>query len=139
MTQKARVKRVLDDGRAEVTIERTTACAHDCANCASSCSMAYTPPLTVTAENAAGAGEGDMVLLESSTKKMLSIAAVVYAVPVLLFIAGVIISSAAALRAGAAAALSVGLFAVGVVFGVIYNRRVGKKGSITYKILEILK
>ena len=70
---------------------------------------------------------------------MLSIAAVVYAVPVLLFIAGVIISSAAALRAGAAAALSVGLFAVGVVFGVIYNRRVGKKGSITYKILEILK
>ena len=139
MTQKGIVKRVLADKTAEVEIERTTACGHDCSNCSSACSLAYNPKFHAVAENSIGASEGDKVMLGSSSRRMLTIAAVVYGVPVLLFLVGVVISGAAKLSGIFSCCVCVGLFIIGVIFGVIYNRKMKKRGGITYKILEIVK
>ena len=68
MTQVATVEKLLADGKAEITVARQSACAHDCSECAG-CGTAASPVRAV-AVNAVGARAGQKVIVESDTTKV---------------------------------------------------------------------
>ena len=86
MTQIATVERILDSGHAEISVPRKSACGHDCEECAG-CGVTGAA-VHARARNPIGAAPGQKVVVESSTKKMLHIVALVYLIPVALFFLG---------------------------------------------------
>lgn len=70
---------------ADIRIQRESACGGNCASCASSCAK----NAVVAAENKAGAVQGDRVELEMPSSRVLSTAALVYVMPLIMLIAGV--------------------------------------------------
>ena len=90
MTQIATVERILDADHAEISVPRKSACGHDCEECAG-CGVSGAS-VYARAANPIGARPGQKVVVESSTKKMLRIVALVYLIPVVLFLAGYVIT-----------------------------------------------
>ncbi len=70
------------DNTATVLIRKTSACSHDCREC-STCTA---PEYKVTVLNPIGAKEGDEVIIEAQSSKVLSIALCVYILPVFLIL-----------------------------------------------------
>ena len=93
MTQIATVERILDSGHAEISVPRKSACGHDCEECAG-CGVTGAA-VHARARNPIGAAPGQKVVVESSTKKMLRIVALVYLIPVALFFLGYLLALAA--------------------------------------------
>ena len=125
MTQIATVTNLGADGLVEVTVARQTACGHDCENCAGCGAQA----------GAVAVEEGDRVEIYSS-RKVLAVAALVYLVPVILFLAGY------ALTPGFSEVLryicgGVG-FTLGLVMAVAYDRAMRREKTITYHIIQKL-
>lgn len=81
-----RVSRLLPDGKAEVFRVRESACSGDCHKC-SGCGAAK-QTVVLTARNAIGARVGDMVVITSSSSRVLKAAAVLYILPLVLFLTG---------------------------------------------------
>jgi len=95
------------------------------------------PDLTVKASNLIAAQAGDMVLVESSSKQILSMAAVVYLLPFALLIAGYLVASAL----GAAENLSI--LAGGVCFLASFlislaMNRSAQRRAVQFSIVQIL-
>ena len=90
MTQIATVERILDQNHAEISVPRKSACGHDCEECAG-CGVTGTA-VKARAVNPIGAQPGQKVVVESSTQKMLGIVALVYAIPVALFLVGYVVA-----------------------------------------------
>lgn len=137
--QKARVTRILDDGRAEVAVKRQSACGHDCAQCGGGCSeLMVASEVRVVADNAAGARAGDTVTVESSTSRVLGAALVVYTVPFLLFFLCYFLA-AGLFRWGEGAGMAAGAagFALGFVPAVLLDRRARRRGSIQFRIVAV--
>ena len=131
MEQIVKVKRILDDGLAEVIHIRQSACSGDCHKC-SGCGAAQ-ETIVLTARNPIGARPGELVIVESSSGPVLAAAAVMYLLPLVLFFAGYLAGSLAwgrgALTGGIAFALGIGIAAV-------YDRLVGKKQKTEYTIVR---
>ena len=83
MEQLVRVKETYDDGTALVFRIRESACSGDCHKC-SGCGAAK-ETVTFTAKNPIGARRGELVKVESETAPVLTAAAVLYVVPLVLF------------------------------------------------------
>ena len=83
MEQIAVVKAVLNNGMAEVTVERETACgaAHSCSECAGCEKMMTRTQNVVTAYNDAQAGPGDLVKLRSENAAFFKTAAIASPLP----------------------------------------------------------
>lgn len=86
MTNTAVVVRLESARRATVRVARENACG-DCGKCKTGCAnpreMVY-----VLAKNPIGAEPGDEVVVTASTRQVLSLAALVYLLPVLLLLGG---------------------------------------------------
>lgn len=138
MTQTAKVKQVLSSGIAEVAVKRVSACAHDCSKCASGgCQMMDHPELTVKAYNSPGAKAGDFVLVESSSKTILSLAAIVYLVPFVGLLLGYFLGRQAGFGEGGSILLGGGLFALSILGSVALNKRMGKN-AVQFSIIRVL-
>lgn len=134
MTQIATVEKLLPGGYAEISVPRKSACGHDCEECAG-CGMTGAA-IHARAKNNAGAQPGDKVVVESSSKKLLGVAALVYLLPVVGFLLGYFLTEGLLTegwRYGAAIAAA----AVFFLPSVCYDRYAGKKGSLTYTILRL--
>lgn len=120
MEETARVTRILEDGRAELTVLRSAACSGECGQCGG-CSAART--VTVCARNPIGARVNDIVLVQTESRQVLLAAGIVYLLPILLFFAGY------ALGAGLGFAGAGGMtgFLLGVGAAVWWNRMVQKR------------
>ena len=79
MTQIATVEKLLPGGYAEISVPRKTACGHDCEECAG-CGMTGAA-IKARAKNDPNAQPGEKVVVESSTKKLLGVVALVYVLP----------------------------------------------------------
>ena len=90
MTQIATVEKLLPGGYAEISVPRKTACGHDCEECAG-CGMTGAA-IRARAKNDPGAAVGQKVVVESSTKKLLGVVALVYVLPVVCFLLGYFLS-----------------------------------------------
>ena len=135
MTQIATVERILDDSHAEISVPRKSACGHDCEECAG-CGVSGAA-VKARAANPIGARPGQKVVVESSTKKMLRIVALVYLIPVVLFLAGYVITSLLTASVGVQYGVAVAGFVLGIVFAILYDRRLRAQGGLAFTITRV--
>lgn len=133
MTQIATVEKDLGGGYAEVSVPRKSACGHDCEECAG-CGMTGAA-IKARARNDIGAQPGDKVVVESSTKKIFGVVALVYVLPVVLFLLGYFLSEG--LAEGMRYAIAVATFVVSFIPCVLYDRHARKKELLTYQIIRL--
>ena len=133
MTQIATVEKDLGGGYAEVSVPRKSACGHDCEECAG-CGMTGAA-IKARARNDIGAQPGDKVVVESSTKKIFGVVALVYVLPVVLFLLGYFLSEG--LAEGMRYAIAVATFVVSFSPCVLYDRHARKKELLTYQIMRL--
>lgn len=128
MEQVVRISRLLPGDMAEVIRVRESACSGDCHKC-SGCGAAK-QTVILTARNAIGARVGDMVVVSSDSSRVLKAAAVLYMLPLVLFLAGYLVGENLWGR-------GVLLGLVGIVLGIalvkLYDRFLTKTG-IEYTI-----
>lgn len=136
MIQTATVQRILENGMAEIAVPRKSACGHDCEECAG-CGVSGSA-VTAEARNPIGAQAGEKVVVESSTRQLLGIVALVYCVPPALFLLGYFASAGLVLSEGARYAIAIAGFFLGLLGAVLYDRRAKKKGSVCYTIVRTL-
>lgn len=133
MRAQATVEALLSDGRATLLVSRKSACSGDCHKCGG-CGMVE-QTLRVTAKNPLGAQRGDIVWIESESGAVLRSAALLYLLPLPLFLAGYL----AAYPLGAwAAAFGAAGFVLGLLPAFAYNRRL-KKHPPAYTIVGFVK
>ena len=133
ITQIATVEKDLGGGYAEVSVPRKSACGHDCEECAG-CGMTGAA-IKARARNDIGAQPGDKVVVESSTKKIFGVVALVYVLPVVLFLLGYFLSEG--LAEGMRYAIAVATFVVSFIPCVLYDRHARKKELLTYQIMRL--
>ena len=133
MTQTAFVTRIVDSSRAEVLVQRKTACGGSCESCGGAC--AANSRMYVVANNRAAAAVGDRVKLVSSTGGVLSAAMLVYGLPFALFFVGYAAAALAALPESLCIVISLLAFAAGVLVVVLRGRA---RKPIAFDIMEIL-
>lgn len=135
MTQIATVERILDQNHAEISVPRKSACGHDCEECAG-CGVSGAA-VHARAVNPIGARPGQKVVVESSTQKMLGIVALVYLIPVALFMLGylamVFLNTGVAVQY-AAAVLG---FVIGILLAIRYDRKLRASGGLTFTIVRL--
>lgn len=129
MEQIVRVKETFPDGSATVLLVRESACSGDCHKC-SGCGAAK-ETMIFTAQNAIGAGKGDLVKVESATGPVMKAATVLYVVPLVLFFLGYYLGDLAGDMGTLFSCLS---FVLGIVLVVVYDRKVVKKSNLGYTI-----
>ena len=132
MTQIATVEKILDDTHAEISVPRKSACGHDCEECAGSGVSVYAKAL-----NTVGAQPGQKVVVESDTKKMLKIVSFVYLIPVVLFLAGYLITLALTPSVAMQYTVAVAGAVLGVLLAVWYDRRVKARGGLSFTIVRV--
>ena len=133
MTQVATVEKILRDGYVQISVPRKSACGHDCEECAG-CGMTGAA-IKARARNDIGAQPGDKVVVESSTKKIFGVVALVYVLPVVLFLLGYFLSEG--LAEGMRYAIAVATFVVSFIPCVLYDRHARKKELLTYQIMRL--
>lgn len=122
MEQIVRIDRLLPGGMAEATLVRQSACSGDCHQC-SGCGAAQ-QTMTLQAHNPVGAKPGDVVKVESESSPILKAAAVLYILPLILFLAGYLLGEN---LWGRGILVSLGAFALGMVPVRLIDRYLRKK------------
>ena len=135
MTQIATVERILDADHAEISVPRKSACGHDCEECAG-CGVSGAA-VKARAANPIGARPGQKVVVESSTKKMLRIVALVYLIPVVLFFAGYFAAMALTSVVSAQDAAGGAGFILGIAAAILYDRRLRAQGGLSFTITRL--
>lgn len=135
MIQIATVERIIDGNHAVISVPRKSACGHDCEECAGCGVSGFA--VEAKAVNTIGAEPGQKVVVESSTKKMLGIVALVYATPVALFLLGYL----AAFFLGGSVAVQYTAAVIGFIVGILaavwYDRHVKAKGGLSFQIVRL--
>lgn len=135
MTQIATVEKLLASGFAEIVVPRQSACAHECSECAGCGSTGAV--VHAQARNPINAQPGQKVVVESSTKKLLGIAGLVYLVPLAMFLLGYVLGAFAGLNGGVRYVPAAIGFAAGVMAALIYDRRIRKRGGLAFTIVRL--
>ena len=129
MQQRVKVLACEPDGMARVSVLRQSACSGDCHKCAGCGAAEQT--MIFTAINSIGAKPGDLVTVESASGPVLKAAAILYMVPLVLFIAGYLIGMQ--WKLGGLTGLAG--FGLGVGLAIVYDRLVMKKKNTVYTII----
>ena len=132
MTQIATVEKILPGGFVEISVPRKSACGHDCEECAG-CGMTGAA-IHARAKDPVGVRPGQKVVVESDTKKMLKIVSFVYLIPVVLFLAGYLITLALTPSVAVQYTVAVAGAVLGVLLAVWYDRRVKARGGLSFTI-----
>ena len=133
MTQIATVERLLDSGFAEISVPRKSACGHDCEECAG-CGMTGAA-IKARAKNGVGAQPGDKVVVESSTKKLFGVIALVYVLPVIFFLLGYFLTEG--LTESWRYAIAIAAAVVSFLPSIFYDRYARRKEILTYEIMRL--
>lgn len=135
MTQVATVERILDANHAEISVPRKSACGHDCEECAG-CGVTGAA-VHARALNPIGARPGQKVVVQSDTGNMLRIIALVYLTPVVLFLAGYLITMAVTSSAAIQYLIAGAGFVAGILLAVSYDRRLRRQGGLSFQIVRL--
>ena len=131
MEQLVKVQKLNPDGTAQVAVIRQSACSGDCHQC-SGCG-APQQTLLLTATNVIGAKPGDLVVIQSESGPVLTGAAVLYLLPLVLFI-GLYLAGEHLWGMGPLAG-GIG-FVLGIAVAVAYDRLVSKKKKTEYTVVR---
>lgn len=135
MTQIATVERIIDSRYAEISVPRKSACGHDCEECAG-CGVSGAA-VHAKAINSIDARPGQKVVVESDTKKMLRIVALVYLTPVVLFLLGYLVTALLTTSVGLQYFVAVLGFVIGIAAAVVYDRRLRARGGLSFTIVRV--
>lgn len=139
MTQIATVNRLFGADKAEVQVRRPSACGHDCKSCGG-CGPDTMTQVTAVAENEVGARPGDTVRVESESRTVLGLAAVLYLMPiVLLFVGYFIASGLLEFSEGGSLLIGLGFMAAGFAGNRLVDRRLRSNRAVRFRIVEVLK
>ena len=133
MTQIATVERLLDSGYAEISVPRKSACGHDCEECAG-CGMTGAA-IKARARNAVYAQPGDKVVVESSTKKLFGVIALVYLLPVVGFLLGYFLTGS--LPENVRYVIAIAAAVVSFLPSIFYDRYAKRQETLTYEIVRL--
>ena len=128
MTQIATVEKILDAGFVEISVPRKSACGHDCEECAG-CGM------TGAAIHARAVKPGDKVVVQSETKKLLGVVALVYLLPVVAFLLGYFLSEGLAEKVRYIIAIAAA--AAAFLPSIFYDRYAKRHEVLTYTIMRL--
>lgn len=128
MQQRAKVLSCEPEGMAQVLILRESACSGDCHKCSGCGAVQQT--MIIAARNRIGARPGHFVTVESESGPVLKAAAVLYMLPLVLFIAGYLIG----MQWGLGGLFGALAFALSIALVIAYDRLVMKKKSTVYTI-----
>ena len=129
MQQMVKVLSCDSGGMAQVACLRQSACSGDCHKCSGCGAVEQT--MIFTARNPIGARPGELVTVQSATGPVLKAAAVLYILPLVLFIAGYLVGMQWQLG-GLVGALAF-VLSIGIV--IAYDRLVMKKRNTVYTII----
>lgn len=136
MTQVAVVEKLVDGTHAKISVARQTACGHDCSNCGG-CGITSGTKVYAVARNEIGAREGEQVVVETSSKKVLGIVALVYVLPFIgLFLGYALGATTFRLADMASGVVGMLFFVAFLIPAIVYNRKVKKTGELTYTIIK---
>ena len=131
----AKVKRIFRDQTVEVEVQRVSACGGDCSKCGG-CSELKTGPVTALAMSKIPVEVGDRVAVEGEFKQVMSIAFVVYIIPLLLFFLFFGVSALLGMGEGISS-LCGGLgFIAGVFLALWYNHYLTRKNCLSFTIIQ---
>ena len=134
MTQIATVESLLAGDYAVVSVPRKSACGHDCEECAG-CGVTGAA-VRARAANPIGAQPGQKVVVQSDTQKMLGIVAMVYLIPVVLFLIGYLGTMLLAGPSAAGVAGGIG-FVAGILIAIAYDRHLRRQGGLRFTIVRL--
>lgn len=134
MTQIATVDALLDNGYVQISVPRKSACGHDCEDCAG-CGMTGAA-IKARAKDPVGVTVGQKVVVESSTKKLMGVVALVYVLPVVLFLLGYFLTYSLKTE-GVRYAIAIAAAAAAFIPCVFYDRYTKKHGTLNYTIQRI--
>lgn len=132
MTQIATVEKILPGGFVEISVPRKSACGHDCEECAG-CGMTDAA-IHARAKDPVGVRPGQKVVVESATRKILGVVALVYLLPVVGFLLGYFLSEG--LAEGVRYAIAIGAAALAFLPSVAYDRHAKKTEALTYTVVR---
>ena len=129
MQQKVKVIRCEADGTAKVMLVRQSACSGDCHKCSGCGAVEQT--MLLTARNPIGAKPGDLVNISSESGPVLKGAAILYLLPLVLFI----VLYLAGMRWQLGGLTGLGGFILGLAAAMLYDRLVVKRTNTEYTII----
>ena len=132
MTQIATVEKILPGGFVEISVPRKFACGHDCEECAG-CGMTGAA-IHARAKDPVGVRPGQKVVVESATRKILGVVALVYLLPVVGFLLGYFLSEG--LAEGVRYAIAIGAAALAFLPSVACDRHAKKTEALTYTVVR---
>ena len=135
MTQIATIERILDGDHAVISVPRKSACGHDCEEGAG-CGVSGAA-VRAKAINPVGAKPGQKVVVQSDTKKMLRIVALVYLIPVVLFILGYVVMALLGTSVALQYTVAIAGFLGGIVAAVGYDRYLRARGGLSFTIVRL--
>ncbi len=133
MTQIATVEKILDAGFVEISVPRKSACGHDCEECAG-CGMTGVA-IHARASDPVGVKPGDKVVVQSETKKLLGVVALVYLLPVVAFLLGYFLSEGLAEKVRYIIAIAAA--AAAFLPSIFYDRYAKRHEVLTYTIMRL--
>lgn len=128
MEQLVRVQKCNDDGTAQVIHIRQSACSGDCHKCSGCGAVQQT--MLLTANNPIGAKPGQVVTIRTDSGPVLTAAAMLYLLPLVLFFAGYF--AGAFWNKGALVGCLA--FVLGITVAALYDRKVASKKKTVYTI-----
>lgn len=129
MQQTVKVLTCNSNGTAQVACLRQSACSGDCHKCSGCGAVEQT--MLFTARNPIGAKAGDLVTVESATGPVLKAAAVLYMLPLVLFIAGYLLG----MRWHLGGLVGTLAFVLSIAIVVAYDRLVMQRRNTVYTIV----
>ena len=135
MTQSAIVEGLTANGDAMVRVYQKSACAHDCSECAGICGAKKT--ITVQARNPLRARPGDLVTVETLTKRIIQAAALVYLLPLAVLLLSCILGYVLGGSETVQALAGVGGLVLGCACAAAVNRFVRRDRPLEYTIVNI--
>ena len=133
MTQIATVEKILDAGFVEISVPRKSACGHDCEECAG-CGMTGAA-IHARASDPVGVKPGDKVVVQSETKKLLGVVALVYLLPGVAFLLGYFLSEGLAEKVRYIIAIAAA--AAAFLPSIFYDRYAKRHEVLTYTIMRL--
>ena len=133
MTQIATVETILDAGFVELSVPRKSACGHDCEEC-EGCGMTGAA-IHARASDPVGVKPGDKVVVQSETKKLLGVVALVYLLPVVAFLLGYFLSEGLAEKVRYIIAIAAA--AAAFLPSIFYDRYAKRHEVLTYTIMRL--
>ena len=133
MTQIATVEKKLEPGFVEISVPRKSACGHDCEECAG-CGMTGAA-IHARASDPIGVEPGDKVVVQSETKKLLGVVALVYLLRGIAFRLGYFLSDGLAEKVRYCIAIAAAIAAF--IPSIFYDRYAKRHEVLTYTVVRL--